>query len=308
LADAIELAVGENHGCARLADGDVACWGSNVGGELGRLEPDDSAVPLRVPDVHDVVDIASGGDLVCARTRDGGVTCWGSAAQDHAQTPEAQRARLPQRVDGLADAQSLVVDGSSACARNGTDVWTCWGWGATPPDWIHRMQRAAPDPRLNGVVAWFHSACSCKLGIDGVVHCVGSGVMSARLADGSSPPLRLHRCPADGLADVRTLGDGCAIMNDGTVRCWGEIYFARAGAEPRYEDLTEPTAIDGIADATALALGSRHACVLTGAGALWCWGSNAQGQIDGRTDAKGVWPPRRVDVSIRSSSDSPSGR
>jgi alpha-tubulin suppressor-like RCC1 family protein len=30
-----EVAVGDGHACARLADGSVACWGANESGQLG---------------------------------------------------------------------------------------------------------------------------------------------------------------------------------------------------------------------------------------------------------------------------------
>jgi hypothetical protein len=296
LTSPVEIAVGNDHACARQADGDVACWGTNYNGGLGRLEPERAALPMLVPDVHEAVEIAIAGDLTCARLQGGSVMCWGAAAGDYVRTHEAATARLPRRVEGVSDARALDVTGTSACARTGDDAWQCWTWAATEAPYFRRMQPAQPAPHLRGVVQATHGTCECRLGKDGVVHCTGSGILSAQLADGSSPPVQLHECPADGLADVRTLSDPCAVMNDGTVRCWGEMFMARAGGPPINDTLREPTAIDGIGDATAIALGAKHACVLTSTGALHCWGSNSHGQIDGTPSEQGVWPPRRIDA------------
>lgn len=297
ITNAVELAVSDAHACARLSDGEVACWGSNYRNLLGRLEPDDSSMPLVVPDVHDAVEIAIGGDLTCARLKDGGAMCWGPSAQDHEQSHEAAVARLPKRVEGLTGAQSIAVTGAGACARTGVDAWKCWGWDSTAPDWTPHMRPAVPDARKAGTAMSTDGVCTCDLGIDGVVRCVGSGILSAQLADGSSPPVQLHHCPADGLTGVRTLGDRCAIMTDDTVRCWGSSFFPRAATEPKYADLREPIVAEGISDVAAIAIGSGHTCVLSKANELQCWGSNAQGQIDGKPSERGVWPPVRIDAA-----------
>jgi hypothetical protein len=220
--------------------------------------------------------------------------CWGASAQDHEQTHEAALARLPARVEGLDDARSIEVHGAGACARTAADAWKCWSWGTKPNDWTQRMGPASVAPRLDGDAASTHGVCECTLSTSGAVACVGSGILSARLADGSSPPVQLHDCPPDGLAGVRTLGERCAITTDGALRCWGPLFFARGGAEPKYEELREPIAIDGLGDVVTLAEGASHTCVQTGGGDVLCWGSNAQGQIDGTPSDRSVWPPRAI--------------
>lgn len=110
--------------------------------------------------------------------------------------------------------------------------------------------------------------------------------------------MQLHECPPDGLTSVRTLGERCAIMTDATLRCWGPMFFARGDGEAKHEDLREPVAIDGITDVVALAEGSGHTCVTRTDGEVLCWGSNAQGQVDGKPTEASVWPPRRVEARV----------
>ena len=54
---------------------------------------------------------------------------------------------------------------------------------------------------------------------------------------------------------------GCGVQADGSVRCWG----AAAG--------WAGTVVPQVSDATAVAVGPRHACVLRRAGDVFCWGA-----------------------------------
>lgn len=284
VTDAVDLAVGDAHACIRTSTLYAECWGSNYRNLLGRESPDDSPLPLRVPEVSDAVDLAISDDLTCVRLQRGGVTCWGAAPQDHDTSADAAKLRMPTVIAGITDATSLRMTGAGGCA--GTPGGTaCWGWTSGSPDFRSRPGAATIDPRLADVVDATHDTCACTLGTDGVVHCQGSGILSAQLADGSSPPVQLHECPEDGLTGVRALEGDCALMQDGSVRCWNEQLVPDGRSHT-------PTAIEGIADAQALAVGASHACVLRGDGALLCWGRNAQGQVDGVATETRVWPPR----------------
>ncbi len=287
VVDAEELAAGDSHACVRTTNGEVACWGSNYLGLLGRESPDQSPLPLVVPDVHDAVEIAIDESLACARRRDGTVVCWGAASRDYDTTAEAAKLRLPAAVPGIVGAQSLQLTGSSACARTDAGM-ACASWASGSPDFKSRPRPTPVDLARADVVDTTFGTCTCTLGSDAVVHCEGTGILSARLADGSSPPVQLHDCPEDGLTGVRAIEDDCALMQDGTVRCWTPA-LVNANVDPR-----KPVAIEGIADAQSLAVGSGHACALRSDGALLCWGGNAQGQVDGVPSERGVWPPRVV--------------
>ncbi|HEY0136567.1 MAG TPA: RCC1 domain-containing protein, partial [Nannocystis sp.] len=127
---------------------------------------------------------------------------------------------------------------------------------------------------------------------EGAIRCTGTGILSAQLADGSSPPVQLHQCPAEGLTGVKQMVDPCALMNDGTVRCWAGLSPPVAGGART----GKPTAIEGVTDVVALDVGASHACALSTGGAVSCWGYNTQGQIDGKPSETFVWPPRRIDL------------
>jgi hypothetical protein len=295
LQHAVELAVGDSHACARLEDGHVACWGSNYSGGLGQPTLDASPMPLLVPDLDRVVEIDIGGDRTCARRADGTVTCWGRAPGDHQNGAEATARRMPAVVAGVADALALAVDGAHACAQVGAPYrWSCWYGRGGLFDSVPRMGSGARNAELDGVGEFSHGTCDCLRTSEGAVRCTGTGILSAQLGDGSSPPVQLHVCPADGLTGVRQMVDRCAIMRDGTVRCWGGLFAPVGGGAPIWSDSAKPTTIEGVTDVVGLAVGANHACALSSGGVVTCWGSNAQGQIDGKPSETGVWPPRRL--------------
>src|SRR5262249_17333803 len=66
----------------------------------------------------------------------------------------------------------------------------------------------------------------------------------------------------------------------GTVKCWGQADQGQTGSgtQPAYQ--STPADVAGLgAGATAIAAGSYHACALTNAGSVMCWGRNDSGQL-----------------------------
>ena len=77
----IQIAVGPYHTVALLADGSVACWGSNGDGQCN--------VPsgIGTPE-NPVASVAAGGYHAVAVLADGSVACWGSNGDGQCDTPE----------------------------------------------------------------------------------------------------------------------------------------------------------------------------------------------------------------------------
>ncbi len=96
---------------------------------------------------------------------------------------------------------------------------------------------------------------------------------------------------AVGLGD----GFGCAIDDSdnapGMVVCWGRGEHGQLGNDQTGDrDFPVPVLNDTrevLIEVTALAVGARHACALTDAGAVYCWGDNRRGQVTGEAPATG---------------------
>lgn len=73
----------------------------------------------------------------------------------------------------------------------------------------------------------------------------------------------------------------CALMSNGTARCWGRNNKGEHGIEPSDIDAATAVAVPGVKDATDIWMGGDSGssgdmvCVRTKAGAISCWGSAA---------------------------------
>src|SRR2546423_1631315 len=97
-------------------------------------------------------------------------------------------------------------------------------------------------------------------------------------------PMSAETVPRDSVARLSAdASHACHVVNDGTVRCWGDNGFGQLGDGTTIDRLI-PVAVSGLTNAVAIAAGSCHTCALRAAGTARCWGSNGSGQLgDGTT-------------------------
>jgi len=101
-------------------------------------------------------------------------------------------------------------------------------------------------------------------------------------------------------------GHTCAVIEGGTVRCWGannEGQLGDGNATPRTDankyafDSDVPLGVPGITNAVAMASGIYHTVVLLGDGTLRAWGNNRFGQLGNGTKTQSFTP---VEVKLAS--------
>ena len=92
------------------------------------------------------------------------------------------------------------------------------------------------------------------------------------------------------MGDVHT----CAVMNDHTVKCWGQNTSGELGNNSLV-GTSAPVPVSGIANADSVTLGAAHSCALLQTQTVKCWGNNAFGQLGDGTTTRRLVP---VSVSI----------
>jgi alpha-tubulin suppressor-like RCC1 family protein len=84
---------------------------------------------------------------------------------------------------------------------------------------------------------------------------------------------------------------GCALLQDGTARCWGLGEYGQRGDGSFERISTVPVEVIGITNAVDIKSGYSHACVLLEDGTIRCWGANRYGQLgDPSTQAGSAVP------------------
>jgi alpha-tubulin suppressor-like RCC1 family protein len=292
VAGAVEIVSGENHACARLASGRVACWGANDRGQMG-LGPNASidapaASGQEVLALANVVGISSGYLHMCATTADGTAYCWGGNRAGRLGDGTADDRSTPVAVKTLANVAEIAAGNFHTCARLRDGTVACWGsndFGQLGDGTITPTRLPVAAFGLANAVQLAAGAYHvCARLVDGHVACWGEGAYGA-IGDGGGVD---RKAPVivpnlDHVADVAAgFRHTCVRLEDSTVRCWGDNGSGQTSVS-RLKPVMQPVVVPGMTGVTHVKLGMKHSCAVknggTDASEVWCWGSNADAQL-----------------------------
>jgi alpha-tubulin suppressor-like RCC1 family protein len=127
---------------------------------------------------------------------------------------------------------------------------------------------------------------SCLLSAAGAAYCWGDG-SSGQLGNGSTSPQLIPAPVAGGLTFVSVAAEDfgtCGLTAVGAAYCWGDNVSGQLGDGTTNANRLAPSPVATGVAFTSLTAGYYHACGLTSAGAAYCWGYDASGQLgDGTT-------------------------
>jgi alpha-tubulin suppressor-like RCC1 family protein len=291
VTDAVSLALGASHSCARRATGDVVCWGANSVGQLGTgaVTATPMLRPTAVSMLSGVVEIRARFNNTCARLSDGSVRCWGAnVAGQIGDGTQAARA-LPVRVLGITDAVELSFGVQFACARRSSGQVMCWGRNSSGAigNGLGSMT-ATPELRPTAVTSLSDAIAlasgqgsSCAIRTSGQVWCWGSND-TGQCATGALSAIEAS--PVRSSLTVRgrdiALGGwhGCARVAMGAPQCWGANNTLALGIGPTPSLTSTPLPVPAVSDAFDFTAGLGFTCARRPSGELWCWGANERGQ------------------------------
>ncbi|MDP6562685.1 MAG: putative Ig domain-containing protein, partial [Candidatus Thalassarchaeum sp.] len=298
---ATDIATGRYHACALLDNSSVKCWGYNSAGRTGQGTGTgnigdavsemwgDNLATIDFGAERTATEISAGSDHTCAVLDDGSVKCWGS--NGNGRLGIGNSTNVGDGANEMGDDLSTVDlgTGRTAIAISAGYAHTC----------------AILD---SGVLKCWGSNGNGQLG-QGHTYAVGDGYEDG--SDGDS--VQCHpvtndeedrECVAlmgDGLAAI-DLGEGrtavavsagyahtCAILDNGSVRCWGSNGDGRTGlnttsgnAGDASEEMGDELATVDLGSgrsAVAISAGYSHTCALLDNLSLACWGDNGMGQL-----------------------------
>ncbi|MBN1609845.1 MAG: hypothetical protein JW940_24645 [Polyangiaceae bacterium] len=312
-----DVDLAEEHACA-VADGRVWCWGDNEYGQLGVADAA-SPGPHRVPDATPSAaaeSVTTGRRHSCALER-GRVRCWGYNSDGQLGRPNRDEALPPaSAASGLEDVVELHAGGSHTCAQPAWGVLNCWGSNsfgqiAAPleaefSDEAHALSFYALKFSLGG-------SHTCAINTSGEVLCWGNNKLgqlgrqpetdAASDTQSSPTPLRVAKDGKDDWMKATHIACGwrhsCAILDDGTVACWGDPGEGQLGPEAAGKaGVSTPVVVELPGRAVEISAGYTHTCARTEDGLTYCWGGNERGQLGNGSVKDSALPDAHVSASL----------
>jgi len=269
------LDVGGYHSCAVLPAGGVRCWGYGSSGQLGYGSLDTigddevpaSAGPVNLGPGRTATAIAAGDVHTCALLDDATVRCWGYGGDGRLGYGTTSDVPDPGSVGAVnlgpdRTARAITAGAAHTCALLDDGSVRCWGYGGG------------------------------GLPLDGRLGYGNTDNVGDDETPGSVGPVRL----GDGRTAVAISAGGshtCALLDDGSVRCWGRNGRGQLGyGNTRTVGDTPTTTPDqtgavklGPHTAVAIGAGRDHTCVVLDDHSVRCWGYGVNGQLGyGSTD------------------------
>ena len=249
-----KVLLGDNSSCALQTNGLLDCWGANGKGQLGLGDTNTRKTPTTNPYVSDIIDFAFGKTNGCAVKSNGTVWCWGE--NENAELGLGRTSTfetIPQQIQydisfnafdnvtqialGGRDDSGNFLDGGCALKSNGT-VW-CWGdnvYGQIGNGTTSPVSTLRPT-QVSGITTAVHisrvGGTACATLENGTIQCWGLGI-NGQIGDGSTSSRNSPTTVSGITTAVRTaIGPtglhNCALLQDGSVKCWGINVFGELG-------------------------------------------------------------------------------
>ncbi|HUR95293.1 MAG TPA: hypothetical protein VMY76_11955 [Gemmatimonadales bacterium] len=236
--------------------------------------------------------IATGIYHTCALTADGDTWCWGANQDgplgDGTTTPRS----TPAPVTGGQKFTSLTAGVVHTCGLTAAGAAYCWGSAGQVGDGS-AIARTVPTLVAGGFTFIQLTASgrhTCGLTAAGAAYCWGFN-RHGQLGDGTTidrlVPTAVANAVGGAAVVFASLEAGveytCGLTTGGKAYCWGYGDTGQTGdGGTGPSESAAPKAVVGTVSFTELTARANNTCGLS-VGALYCWGSNANGQLGGGT-------------------------
>lgn len=261
-----DVSLGVWHSCGLMQDQTVKCWGNDDYGQLGTAgatvsstcfpaaaitgTPQICVAPVAITGLSTVTALAAGGYHACALITGGAVKCWGR--NDRGQLGDGTTVSKATLVTPITSGALGIAAGRfHSCAVMTGGAVRCWG-----------------------------SSENGQLGASGLP----GDCTSAYFADFAQTETY---CPTPfnvvGVSSATAVAAGyghtCALISDGSVRCWGDNSEGQLGHFTSISP-SAPVAVDSVSSVKQVVANDVRSCTMSGTGNIvQCWGHNQWGEV-----------------------------
>ncbi|MEI6743406.1 MAG: hypothetical protein WCL35_06540, partial [bacterium] len=304
------LSGGSYHTCL-AKNGNVYCWGFNNLFQIGDGTSTDRNTPQLVSGLSLPISVAAGGTQSCAVQSDGLLLCWGNQAGWALGLPDSGSANpnaisAPSKIQNasgpLTGVRYVDLGGESYGKDNGCAITTAgalWCWGANLRGQVGdgtqiNRKRAVLINITNVVAVSVGINHSCAVVQDGGVKCWGLndvGQLGDSLPiDSTSFSASPQSVAITGAIGISVNGNhSCALISNGTVKCWGSNSDGQLGGLTIGTDSSSPVDVVYVSNVIGIAAGASHTCAVLSNGTVKCWGDNNSKQ-GGRSGGDSITP------------------
>jgi alpha-tubulin suppressor-like RCC1 family protein len=299
------VSAGEVHTCAITSAGAAYCWGSGESGELGDADSARRTTPVAVSGGLTFTAVSAGTGHTCGVTRAAAVYCWGFNLFGELGTGTTTSSTTPAPVSGGLTFVWVRARATQTCGITSAGAAYCWGLnqdGELGTDSATNSTTPAPvSGGLTFAVVSPGTQHTCGVTTVGAAYCWGEN-SSGQLGTGTTTNSPTPAAVAGGLtfttvssADAHT----CGLTPAGDAYCWGWSHYGQLGNGTTTGPDTcpiagpcslAPIAVLGGLTFASVSAGSANTCGVTMAGAAYCWGFNAFGQLGNGTTQDSAIP------------------
>lgn len=283
ISNAVDLDAGTRGSiCATLSTGAVKCWGDNFYQQFGAGSQTTQYTPFTVPGLSDIRKVAVGFVHFCALDNTGKVFCVGG--NDQGQIGDGTTTLRLTPVQILTGVQDIAVGSNFSCALMNTGSVKCWGSNYNGMLGIGSMGGSSYTPVdvvgvANATKISTNESATCAVLQNKTIKCwgytQGSGIFGTEAFRETGTPVLIPGINNAIDVSYNDLG-GCARLDDGKTKCWGNNYQQQFGLGARFVSDSKPSYYMGLSSSiTSLGWGNaRVQCMVDTVGGLYCSGGN----------------------------------
>ena len=214
--------------------------------------------------------VGAGGEYTCVRLPDGTVQCTGRNQFGQHGNGTFNDSSVLDPVSGITTATRVAAGDEYACALLGDGTARCWGLGESGQRGDDSFGTFALSPvAVNGLTGAVSLATgyghACALLADATMRCWGEN-REGQLGNGTTAdPGTPHAVAVNGITGVTAFTTGayhtCAVLGNGTLKCWGRGGNAQLG-NGTYTSSSTPVPVSGITTAAVVSGGGGHTCAV----------------------------------------------